>query len=123
MIIDTIGQLSSLYRRCDVALVGGSFLEGAGHNPLEPAAAGKPIIFGPHMSSFQQEALDLEAAGAAIGSPPGLLGTALRRFLSDREGARRAGLAGLAALAGRNPVGQDLAKIILHSLDDPLRKN
>jgi 3-deoxy-D-manno-octulosonic-acid transferase len=52
-ILDTVGQLTSYYGACDMAFVGGSLIKKGGHNILEPAAAGKPVIFGPYMFNFR----------------------------------------------------------------------
>lgn len=54
LIVDTIGDLSALYRLCDVAYVGGSLVSKGGHNPIEPALFGKPILFGKHMDNFKE---------------------------------------------------------------------
>lgn len=52
VLIDLIGELASLYSICDVAIIGGSFSNRGGHNPLEPAFWGKPILCGTDMSNF-----------------------------------------------------------------------
>ncbi|MEW6738523.1 MAG: 3-deoxy-D-manno-octulosonic acid transferase [Nitrospirota bacterium] len=52
ILLDVIGELSSVYSACDVAIMGGSFIEHGGQNPLEPAYWGKAIICGPHMENF-----------------------------------------------------------------------
>ncbi len=52
ILIDKIGILGSLYRICDIAIIGGSFIPHGGQNPLEPAYWTKPIICGPHMNNF-----------------------------------------------------------------------
>lgn len=52
ILIDTMGELSKLYAVCDVAFIGGSMVRQGGHNPLEPAAFAKPILFGDDMSDF-----------------------------------------------------------------------
>lgn len=52
ILLDVIGELSSVYSACDVAIMGGSFIEHGGQNPLEPAFWGKAIICGPHMENF-----------------------------------------------------------------------
>lgn len=52
IILDTIGELASTYGIADIAIIGGSFVKHGGHNPLEPAFWGKPIICGPHMENF-----------------------------------------------------------------------
>lgn len=51
-IVNAIGLLRQLYAIADIAVVGGSFVAQGGHNPLEPAAYAKPILFGPDMSDF-----------------------------------------------------------------------
>jgi 3-deoxy-D-manno-octulosonic-acid transferase len=65
IIIDTIGLLKKLYAIADIAFIGGSLVNCGGHNPLEPAAFSKPIIFGHDMSDFADIAkMLIEAEGA-----------------------------------------------------------
>ncbi len=52
IILDTVGELASAYGAADIAVIGGSFIEKGGHNPLEPAFWGKPVVCGPHMENF-----------------------------------------------------------------------
>ncbi|HMK61370.1 MAG TPA: 3-deoxy-D-manno-octulosonic acid transferase [Dissulfurispiraceae bacterium] len=52
VILDVMGELSSVYGAADIAIMGGSFIEHGGQNPLEPAFWGKPIVCGPHMENF-----------------------------------------------------------------------
>ncbi len=52
VLVDEMGLLSRLYALCHVAYIGGSLVKQGGHNPLEPAAFSKPILFGPDMSDF-----------------------------------------------------------------------
>ena len=54
VVLDTIGELATLYQLATVAFVGGSLVDTGGHNILEPAVFGKPIVFGPHMSNFAE---------------------------------------------------------------------
>ena len=65
LILDTLGELASVYDLCDVAFVGGSLVPERGHNPLEPAVHGKPVLFGPHMEDFAEISRDLLAVGGA----------------------------------------------------------
>jgi 3-deoxy-D-manno-octulosonic-acid transferase len=65
-ILDTIGQLKSLYSIADVVFVGGSLIKKGGQNILEPAIFAKPIIFGPHMFNFRDIAELFLKDGAAI---------------------------------------------------------
>jgi 3-deoxy-D-manno-octulosonic-acid transferase len=65
IIVDTIGDLRALYALADMAFIGGSLVNCGGHNPLEPAAFSKPVLFGPDMSDFSAIAqLLLESGGA-----------------------------------------------------------
>ena len=54
VILDTIGELGRLYSLGDIIFVGGSLVRTGGHNILEPAAHGKPILVGPHMFNFKE---------------------------------------------------------------------
>jgi 3-deoxy-D-manno-octulosonic-acid transferase len=63
-LLDSIGELASLYGEATLAVVGGSFQEGGGgHNPIEAWERGVPVITGPHMTNFRDIAADGEAAG------------------------------------------------------------
>jgi 3-deoxy-D-manno-octulosonic-acid transferase len=66
VLLDSIGELARLYRDAAGAFVGGSLLPGTGgHNPIEPAAVGVPVAFGPYMSNFREIAATFTQAGAA----------------------------------------------------------
>jgi len=65
-VIDTIGELMTYYACADVAFVGGSFGDQGGHNPLEPAALGKPVLLGPNMENASEIAAQLVHCGAAL---------------------------------------------------------
>jgi 3-deoxy-D-manno-octulosonic-acid transferase len=54
VILDSIGELAQLYQVATVVFVGGSLLDYGGHNILEPAIFGKPIVFGPYMQNFRE---------------------------------------------------------------------
>lgn len=66
MLLDTIGDLPDFYAIGDVAFVGGSLVDGGGHNLLEPARFGKPVLFGPHMNNFRELAEEMKRRGAGI---------------------------------------------------------
>jgi 3-deoxy-D-manno-octulosonic-acid transferase len=61
---DTMGELLFLYALADAALVGGSLVANGGHNLLEPAALGVPVLSGPHLFNFTEIAALLRSAGA-----------------------------------------------------------
>ncbi len=66
IIVDSIGELAMLYGISSLAFVGGSFVPKGGQNILEPAALGKPVLFGPHMDNFQEERYLILSAQAGI---------------------------------------------------------
>jgi len=66
VVLDTIGELAEIYQIATVVFVGGSLVPAGGHNILEPAVFGKPIVFGPHMENFGEIAEAFLANGAAI---------------------------------------------------------
>ncbi len=66
VVLDTIGELAQVYQAATVVFVGGSLVPTGGHNILEPAVYGKPIVFGPHMQNFAEIAETFLAARAAV---------------------------------------------------------
>jgi 3-deoxy-D-manno-octulosonic-acid transferase len=63
LLVDVMGLLMDFYRLADVTLVGGSLVDKGGHNPLEPAALGKPVLMGPHCFNFALVCELLQKAG------------------------------------------------------------
>jgi 3-deoxy-D-manno-octulosonic-acid transferase len=121
VVLDSIGELAQVYRIATVAFVGGSLVETGGHNILEPAVFGRPIVFGPYMSNFAEIAREFLAQGGAVEvqSPRDLedtvvalltdpvrrarLGAAARALVDANRGSRDRTLEALARLvpAGR----------------------
>jgi len=66
IVLDSIGELAQLYQLATAVFVGGSLADHGGHNILEPAIFGKPIVFGPHMQNFREIADAFVANGAAV---------------------------------------------------------
>jgi 3-deoxy-D-manno-octulosonic-acid transferase len=66
IIVDTIGELGKIYGIADIVYIGGSLVPRGGHNILEPAAHGKPILIGPHMFNFKDTYAMLSERGACI---------------------------------------------------------
>ena len=66
VILDTIGELAQLFQVATAVFVGGSLVDAGGHNILEPAVFGKPIVFGPYMQNFAEIARTFLDNGAAI---------------------------------------------------------
>ena len=73
-VLDTIGELAAAYRLATLVFVGGSFVTRGGQNVLEPAAQGKPVLFGPHMENFKDSVQVLQGRGGLqVQSPDQLL--------------------------------------------------
>ena len=93
---DTMGELLFLYAVADSAFVGGSLVPNGGHNVLEPAALGKPVLSGPHLFNFLEIAALLREAGALeeVDDAPGLA-VAVQRLFELPQDAQRMAEAGL----------------------------
>ncbi|AJQ93919.1 3-deoxy-D-manno-octulosonic-acid transferase [Gynuella sunshinyii YC6258] len=63
---DTLGQLISYYQASDICFVGGSLVPVGGHNPLEPAALGKPVLMGPETFKCEDICKQLSEAGGLV---------------------------------------------------------
>jgi 3-deoxy-D-manno-octulosonic-acid transferase len=66
VVLDTFGELAQVYQLATIVFVGGSLADYGGHNILEPAIYGKPIVFGPHMQNFGEIADTFLANQAAV---------------------------------------------------------
>jgi len=69
VVLDSIGELAQIYQLATAVFVGGSLVDHGGHNILEPAVFGKPIVFGPHMQNFKEIADAFLSNGAAVQVP------------------------------------------------------
>ena len=85
-VIDTMGELLRFYAAADIAFVGGSLEAIGGHNLLEPAALGKPVIVGPHTFNTEEVAFSLIEARAALRvEDEAALGATLSRLLAQAD--------------------------------------
>jgi 3-deoxy-D-manno-octulosonic-acid transferase len=91
VLLDTIGELASVYSLASVAFVGGSLVPAGGHNPLEPAQFGVPIVMGPHYANFRSITEDLRAHDAVRITHKENLWPVLDELLGDSEEARAMG--------------------------------
>jgi len=66
LVLDTIGELASFYTLGNFAFVGGSLVDFGGHNPLEAAQRGLPVVFGPHMENFKEIGTILIESGGGV---------------------------------------------------------
>ncbi|MBM3809623.1 MAG: 3-deoxy-D-manno-octulosonic acid transferase [Acidimicrobiia bacterium] len=121
VILDTIGELATIYQIATIVFVGGSLVPTGGHNVLEPAVFGKPIVFGPHMQNFLEiaDAFVTNGAGVQVSSDQDLdeafvslmgdpvrrarLGAAARALVEANRGANDKSVAALALLLPQEP--------------------
>jgi 3-deoxy-D-manno-octulosonic-acid transferase len=94
VILDTIGELAHVCQVGSVVFVGGSLVDSGGHNILEPAVHGKPIVFGPYMQNFAEIAETFLGSQAAVQvAHAGELATVLVRLAGDPVERARLGAA------------------------------
>jgi len=94
-LIDTIGELARAYKLAKVAFIGGSLVPTGGHNPLEPAVWGVPVLSGPHVHNFREVYDEMTAAGGArLVANSADLRTAAAAWLADPDLGAAAGAAG-----------------------------
>ena len=116
ILLDTIGDLATLYGVGTVAVVGGSLVAGGGHNPLEPAQLGVPVLMGPSFENFREIVEAMLAEDGIRIVRPEELGGVLTRLLQDRDGARALGGRGRAVSAAQAGASARTAAALLKLL-------
>ena len=92
IVLDTIGDLAAVYKLADVAFVGGSLVPRGGHNPLEPAQFGVPVIMGPSFENFRDIVTKMQAAdGIRIVQDDVELEKMLTELLTNKDAAQAMG--------------------------------
>jgi len=116
LLLDSIGELASLYRLADGVFVGGSLVNSGGHNILEPAAFGKVPVFGPSMENFAAMAARFVESRAAIQvESPEDAGVEMIHLLKDPEKMQRMGRAARQLVeTSRGALDRALAEISKH---------
>lgn len=118
LVLDTVGELTPLYARADVAFVGGSLVPVGGHNVAEPVLAGRPVLYGRHTHNVRHAARILTGCGAGrVVAEPAALGRALAEVLADPEAARRATERGRDALLRHRGSSERTAALICGALE------
>jgi 3-deoxy-D-manno-octulosonic-acid transferase len=113
LLVDTLGELTMMYAAADIAFVGGSLVPVGGHNLLEPAALGLPVLCGPHQDSNQEIVKMLATSGAvAVVADAAELGDALERLFGDAAERRRMGEAGVHMVAANRGSVAALVEVI-----------
>ena len=82
-LLDSVGELASVYSLASVAFVGGSLVPAGGHNPLEPARFGAPIVMGPYIENFRAMIAMLLEHEAIRVTPPERLASVLQELLAS----------------------------------------
>ena len=110
---DSMGEMFAYFAAADVAFVGGSLVAVGGHNVLEPAALGLPVLFGPHMHNFvaARDLLLQHQAAVAIGDTAGLAAELIALF-GDAARRARMGQAGQAAVAANRGALRKLLQLL-----------
>ena len=116
LLLDSIGELASLYRLADGVFVGGSLVNSGGHNILEPAAFGKVPVFGPSMENFAAMAARFVESQAAIQvESPEDAGVEMIHLLKDQDKMQRMGTAARQLVeTSRGALDRALAEIARH---------
>lgn len=122
LLLDSLGELASVYQLAAAAFIGGSLVPHGGHNILEPAYWGTPVVFGPHMENFALIAEQFLAAGAAQRVASGLeLARVWQRLLEDPAERERIGSAGrrlLESQRGATSRALDVIQTVLESSEE-----
>ena len=121
LLVDTVGELAALYAAADVAFVGGSLVPIGGHNLLEPAALGVPVLTGPHYANGKDIAELLIQEGAARQvNDARALAAQLKLLLADPAERRRIGGIGQRIVESNRGAVARLIDLIEPLLPDPL---
>lgn len=123
-LLDSVGELASLYREAAVAFVGGSLVPKGGHNPIEAWAAGVPVIVGPHTHNFEEVTRRGEELGilrvAANGED---LFRALGEALADPEATSERGARAGRFVSENRGAAAATADLVLPLLEAPARNS
>jgi len=120
LLLDSIGELPAAYGLAIASFVGGSLVPGGGHNLLEPAIYGQPVIFGPYMHNFADLADDMLEAGGGIQvrGANDLADTWSQMLSNDTQRRKIGALARQVALRDAS-AGLRTARIVAHLIDAP----
>jgi len=111
-LLDTIGELRAAYALADLVVVGRSFGDLAGSDPMEPAALGKPVIIGPAHGDFVAAVRALERAGGLLVVSREEFGQTVARLIRDRAERDRLGANGAACVRGQAGATQRHAELV-----------
>jgi len=118
LLLDAMGELGRAYRGALAAFVGGSLVPTGGHNPLEPAVWGVPVLTGPHVHNFREVYDEMAAAGAArVVEDSGELAAVLAAWIAEPEAAAARGAAGRAVVESNRGATARTASALLEMIE------
>jgi 3-deoxy-D-manno-octulosonic-acid transferase len=118
LLLDTIGELVNVYAASDLAFVGGSLVPVGGHNPLEPAALGLPVMFGPHMFNARESAEGLLKCGGAVQVADAVeMGKVIAAWANDPDIRKKAGDKGRAFVDSQRGSTLKTARMVAEHLN------
>ncbi|MDQ2949979.1 MAG: tetraacyldisaccharide 4'-kinase [Acidobacteriota bacterium] len=118
LVLDTIGELASIFPLVDVVFMGGTLARRGGHNVLEPGACHKAIIVGPHMENFAAIAQDFREADAWLEIPgPSHLAAAVRQLLVDASLRETLGTRAAQLAQGQTGIAARFADLAINEQD------
>jgi 3-deoxy-D-manno-octulosonic-acid transferase len=117
LLVDTLGELTSIYAAADIAFVGGSLFPYGGHNPLEAAACGIPVLFGAHMLNAGSAALKQSGGGIEV-TDEAELRDVIAYLLDNPEEAARRGSSARKAFDEGKGASRAAFSLILSALDE-----
>ena len=119
LLLDSIGELAGLFERATVVFMGGTLAQRGGHNILEPAYFGKPVIVGPHMENFAAIIEEFAASGAVVQiDGASALRDAVEALLENPERAADVGKRAAALALGKRGTADRIAEQILTAADE-----
>ncbi|MEH6343919.1 MAG: lipid IV(A) 3-deoxy-D-manno-octulosonic acid transferase [Bermanella sp.] len=116
LLVDSMGELMQFLAASDVCVMGGSFVENGGHNPLEPAALQVPILMGPSQFNFALICQQLEAAGGLLTVQKQALGPTLKTWVLDDALLQRKGLQAKQVVQSNTGAKQKVFELIQRQL-------
>lgn len=119
LLLDSMGELAALFQRADVVFMGGTLADRGGHNILEPAYFGKPIIVGPHMENFTAIAQEFRNAEATLRiASADELAPRIQRLLADPVTAEQIGERARTLAQSKRGIAEKMAVQVWRAFDE-----